>query len=445
MTAEAQASEAGYEYDLFVAYARADAEFVRETLLPSLKLPPTRVCLVHRLQIGSVRVAAIADAVTRSRYTIAVLSRAYLQEQWEQFGTNLALHVHANDARVIPLRLEQCVIPIPLQARIELDFTDPANWQSELDRLSELLRGGAVAGESPITPSPTAGMGGRWFLPLCVMAAAASLLIYWLRLKEDRSMVRFSAAKIRPGVFGAGSRPAECRALTSDEDCAELADPQSIVQVDVQAFELDRYEVTNEEFAAWLNASGNVKMGEYGIITTRTDPQLPLVRIEKCGEALTVGLDSRVHVAAGTKRWPVICVSWYGADEYCRAHGKRLPLETEWELAAKGADGRPFPWGSESPRPGGVAFAPLDEGQRPRDVGSSRQDISPDGVYDLGGNAAEWVQGRRSSAGTRTLRGGSFHSTPCRLLGSGCRHITPDKYQKDIGFRCARSVIELPR
>jgi formylglycine-generating enzyme required for sulfatase activity len=69
--------------------------------------------------------------------------------------------------------------------------------------------------------------------------------------------------------------------------------------------------------------------------------------------------------------------------------------------------------------------------------------VSPEGVHDLGGNAAEWVEDRRGNPREKTLRGGGFGSIgPCHLLGSGCSHIAADKYQKDIGFRCARSVID---
>jgi formylglycine-generating enzyme required for sulfatase activity len=182
----------------------------------------------------------------------------------------------------------------------------------------------------------------------------------------------------------------------------------------------------------------------YGMVTTRGDPTIPLLRAEKCGDGLTITPDNRAQVTAEAAHWPVLCVSWYGANEYCRAHGKRLPLETEWELAAKGTEGRPFPWGYDLPRQDGVSFDRRGTASvHPRDVGTSLQDVSPEGVYDLGGNAAEWVEDRHGNPSKKTLRGGGFGSLgPCPLLSSGCRHIPPDKYQLDIGFRCARSVIE---
>jgi formylglycine-generating enzyme required for sulfatase activity len=252
-------------------------------------------------------------------------------------------------------------------------------------------------------------------------------------------------------VFAADSRPQECRALTANEDCAVLEHPENVEKTHVASFDLDRREVTNEAFAAWLNANIDLwKLAPYGIVTTRHEPVIPLLRTEKCGDGLTITPENRAHVTAEAARWPVVCVSWYGANEYCRAHGKRLPLDVEWELAAKGTEGRPFPWGDDLPRQDGVAFE-LRSGTagHPRPVGDAPQDVSPEGVHDLGGNAAEWVEDRRgnpSEQSHKTLRGGSFASIgPCYLLGSGCSHIPADKYQKDIGFRCARSVIDRPQ
>jgi formylglycine-generating enzyme required for sulfatase activity len=296
-------------------------------------------------------------------------------------------------------------------------------------------------------------------------AAGALLVLVWLLLRFEPStsqspakpstsppppsgMARFSAASIRPGVFAAGSRPQECSALTTSEDCAELEHPERVGATHVEAFDLDRFEVANGEFAAWLNRNVDLwKLTPYGIVTTRNEPAIPLLRTEKCGDGLTITPENRAHVTAEAARWPVGCVAWDGADAYCRAQGKRLPLETEWELAAKGPEGRPFPWGTDLPRQDGVAFE-LRYGAavHPRVGGDSPQDVSPEGVHDLGGNVAEWVEDRRGSPNQKTLRGGGFGTIgPCHLLGSGCRHIPPNKYQKDIGFRCARSVIDRQR
>jgi formylglycine-generating enzyme required for sulfatase activity len=251
------------------------------------------------------------------------------------------------------------------------------------------------------------------------------------------------------GVFAAGSRPAECSALIASEDCAERADLEAVREARVEPFDLDHLEVTNGEFAAWLNANVDLWQppGDDGIVATRRTPPVRVVRTTRCGDGLTITPEGRAQVTAESARRPVVCVTWHGADEYCRAQGKRLPLEAEWELAAKGAEGRPFPWGVEPPKQDGVAFELRHGAQvHPRDVGASPQDVSPDGVYDLGGNVAEWVEDRRGNLEQKTLRGGSFASSgPCHLLSSSCARAAGDSYHKDLGFRCARSVIDRPR
>jgi formylglycine-generating enzyme required for sulfatase activity len=447
---------ATHEFDLFVIHATDDATFVREHLLPALALPSHRVLLVDELPLGGLVASEIDRGVSRSRYTIVVLSPAYLEDRWADFGAELATHLSLRDARVIPLRLVACELPVRLEARVALDFTDTRRWAWETARLRDLL----------CTPAPVAApipfpyrhqRPRRRWMPALVggPAAGAALVLSGVLLwpthpppqPPPEDMARFAATTIRLGVFDTAVRPQECSALTASEDCAVLDHPDTVAEAHVAAFDLDRREVTNAELAAWLNASVDLwQLTPYSIVTTRGVPPIPLVRTEKCGDGLTITPDNRAHVTAEAARWPAMCVSWYGANEYCRAHGKRLPLEAEWEFAAKGASRRPFPWGDDLPRQDGVSFDRRGTASvHPQAVGDSLQDVSPEGVYDLAGNAAEWVEDRRGNPSQKTLRGGSFGSIgPCHLLGSGCRHIPPDKYQKDIGFRCARSVIEQP-
>lgn len=448
---------AAHLFDLFVIHAAADAEFVRGYLLPALNLPSSRVLLIDELPPGAVVASEIERGVLRSRFTVVVLSLAYLEARWAVFGELLASHLSVEDVRIIPLRLADCALPLRLQARVSLDFTDRARWEGETARLRGLLHTSAPATEPTFDPEPGRKAPGRQVFGMLGGATACALLASaWFLLRPDpqdqapplRDMVRFAAANVHLGVFAAGSRPPECSTLTASEDCAELEHSEKVGEVHVASFDLDRFEVTNEELAAWLNANVELwKLTSYGIVTTRHEPALPLLRTEKCGDGLTITPGNRAHVTAAVARRPVVCVSWYGANEYCRTQGKRLPLDTEWELAAKGAEGRPFPWGADLPRQDGVAFE-LRSGTavHPRAVGDSPQDVSPEGVHDLGGNVAEWVEDGRGNPGEKTLRGGSFASVgPCHLLGSGCERILANKHQKDIGFRCARSVIDQPR
>lgn len=279
---------------------------------------------------------------------------------------------------------------------------------------------------------------------ICLVACVAVAFRSWKR----SSMVRFAATTVRMGVFAPGSRPMECNALFATEDCAERTHPERATETRLEAFELDRMETTNGEFADWLNDNMPLwqRSDKNGIVVTRKEPVVTLIRTTQCGDGLTISSTGRAQVTGESANWPVVCVSWYAANAYCGAHGKRLPLEAEWEYAAKGAEARPFPWGSELPRHDGVAFE-LGHGAHvhPRSVGASPQDVTPEGVHDLGGNVAEWVEDRQGDPEMKKLRGGSFHSRVCYLLSSGCQWTNAsDVKHKDLGFRCARSAVKSP-
>nr|MCU0686009.1 SUMF1/EgtB/PvdO family nonheme iron enzyme [Polyangiaceae bacterium] len=297
-----------------------------------------------------------------------------------------------------------------------------------------------------------------------------------LREAEARpDMVPVAGGTVRLGAFDAASRPAECAALTPDDDCTEATHPERSRTLEVSAFFLDAREVTNEDFAFWLDesAKGWHLGGErQGTVQTNDDPPRPLAH---AGDACEGGLvvapptpdgsvppeariaddarkaelapdateprSARIVVRRGYERRPVVCVTWQGASDYCRAQGKRLPTEAEWELAAKGARSRPFPWGAERPRPEGVAFGGLAYALAgPRDVTTSARDRTPEGVFDLGGNVAEWTQSG-AGADRRVARGGSWASANlCHVLGSSCAFRPPTTYASDLGVRCARAT-----
>jgi hypothetical protein len=143
-------------FDLFIVHAVADTDFVRGYLLPALNLPPSRMLLSDDLPLGAMIASEIERGVSRSRFTVAVLSPSYLADRWAMFGEQLASHLGAGDVRVIPLRLTDCQLPLRLEAHVSLDFTDRARWKAEATRLRELLNASAPADEQ--LPCPYPGM-----------------------------------------------------------------------------------------------------------------------------------------------------------------------------------------------------------------------------------------------------------------------------------------------
>ncbi len=193
------------------------------------------------------------------------------------------------------------------------------------------------------------------------------------------------------------------------------------VLVEVGAFWIDRYEVTNAEYMAFVRATGHRPP------MFADDPEF------------------------NRPDQPVTGVSWDDAEAYCRWRGKRLPTEREWEKAARGEDGRLYPWGDTF----GAELAYL-EGELPATVGSHRGDVSPYGVYDMAGNVSEWVAdmfvaGQACSSGicpTPTeiddddfrafLRGGHFQGLPHMAKVYERIFDYPDTVAEFFGFRCVR-------
>ena len=210
--------------------------------------------------------------------------------------------------------------------------------------------------------------------------------------------------------------------------------------VTVSAFEIDRHEVTVGEFVSWLATH------------PQHDRAFPNVRLDP--------ETKRCTAAPGREQLPIAGVTWDDARRYCEAVGKRLPTEAEWELAARGTQRRKYPWGSEPPQCTGVIFArELDRAcslGSPGDaapVGTAAQDVTPEGVFDLGGNVSEWTAdggGERPRCDgpcvdpqvpegvTRVVRGGHWGAFSGQLRAAARSAIDPKTARTNLGFRCAR-------
>jgi formylglycine-generating enzyme required for sulfatase activity len=213
--------------------------------------------------------------------------------------------------------------------------------------------------------------------------------------------------------------------------------PIHAVQLD--AYWVDQLEVTNTMYAGFLNAKGNQTEG--GL--TWLDPLDPFTWVQ-AKEGLWQPL-------AGRENYPVVGVSWYGANAYCTWAGRQLPTEAQWEYAAKGTDQRRFPWGNEDLDCDRARYSGC--GNLPVEAGSLELGLSPFGVFDLAGNVAEWVNDRYAAdyylespqenpSGPangyyRVIRGGYWGSTYIALQTTHRDWAGADHRESGVGFRCA--------
>jgi formylglycine-generating enzyme len=218
----------------------------------------------------------------------------------------------------------------------------------------------------------------------------------------------------------------------------------------VRGFAMDRHEVTNRQFAAFVAATGHVseatRIGWSSLFDRRTGRWLP---VPGADWQHPEGPGSSI---AGRPRHPVVHVSWADASAYAGWAGKRLPTEAEWEWAARGGlRHAEYPWGNQL-RPGGRYMANISNGALVADdrdpdgfasvapVGSFP--VNGYGLADMAGNVWEWTADRFSRDGAdRTIRGGSWLCSKDYCTGyrvSARQGTAPDSALNHLGFRCVR-------
>jgi formylglycine-generating enzyme required for sulfatase activity len=248
-------------------------------------------------------------------------------------------------------------------------------------------------------------------------------------------------------------RVEECRQGVRPENrdrCEEwFRDEGPQREVFVDAFSIDRHEVTNALFERFVGATSHRTTAEiegWGWVFMPATGKWDKVQ----------GATWRAPGGPGTTAQPthpVVQVSWYDAEAYCKWAGKRLPTEAEWEKAARGIDGRRYPWGDDW-NPAHANGDLTVKATRP--VGSYPSGASPYGIQDMAGNVFEWIadaydpgyyqtgptrnpQGPGSGT-QRGLRGGGWHSRPIAIRTTTRSTGVPGFRYNYTGFRCAKGL-----
>lgn len=225
-------------------------------------------------------------------------------------------------------------------------------------------------------------------------------------------------------LMGSDELDREAKAVQYGDNRPWYANEKPARKVRLKDFYIDRHEVTNAGYLKFVKAK-NHRQPEYWQ-----------------NGAFSSNLDNV----------PVVMVDWHDAKAYCEWDGKRLPSEAEWEKAARGLDGRRFPWGNEFDIKKTNALGAYN-GLLP--VGTLDDGKSPYGVYDMAGNVQEWVEDwykpypgndfkdKDYGEKRKVVRGGGWggmghYSLQFYLRTSFRNTAPPDGRFNDLGFRCAK-------
>lgn len=217
-----------------------------------------------------------------------------------------------------------------------------------------------------------------------------------------------------------------------------------IQRISLPTYFVDKTEVTNEEFEKFILAGGYEKKKYW------TEAGWEFIKDNNIlhHKGLSQGSFSAPNL-------PVTGISWYEADAFCRWAGKRLPTEEEWEKAARGTDGRTYPWGNR------MDFSRLayqsSNVHRTLPVGSFPKGASPYGALDMAGNVWEWTASAYKGADYKyailnaknaprqdklmIIKGGAWGSNRNQFECSYQYYERKDVTQFHIGFRCVSNTV----
>lgn len=254
--------------------------------------------------------------------------------------------------------------------------------------------------------------------------------------------------------------------IGSADGSASARPPHSVT---LEPFLIDIYETTNAQFATFLNtldvtAKRDVRAGDLrpddleGPDADRlwggsSGNDRAFIEMDDTDARIGI-VDGRFTPEPGFADHPVSESTWQGALAFCMWRGARLPTEAEWEAAARGTQARTYPWGEATPTHEHAVFGRRRGATDP--VGRHPKGATPEGVFDLSGNEAEWTSslfwpypynaedGREDPMGERVTRGGDhvFDVAPDQLTGVFRDGFSrnPGRGHRHIGFRCAKDA-----
>ncbi|MGE5376893.1 MAG: SUMF1/EgtB/PvdO family nonheme iron enzyme [Bacteroidota bacterium] len=435
---------------VFVSYSRKDIAFVQR-LAADLKNAGIEVWYdVSGIAGGDRWRSEIENALRNCQYVIVVLSPDAILSQWVEreflFSYNLK-------RKIIPLMYRSCEIPLnyvdlniidvqgdnyarnfyQILEALRID-TDMAKIKSPPHRTRyqyiALISGGAMIVVALLAAPWLRGM----FLPVSPLPTS-TLEMAGVPMSEPSSTATESlgATAMVPSPVSEPSEimdsegvammfvPAGSFTMGSDQTNPDEVPVHSVF---LDSFYIDKYEVTNALYRACVDAN------------VCSPPK-----------------DVNDYLNSQYADHPVVYVDWNMAKMYCEWRGAKLPTEAQWEKAARGTDGRTYPWGEDIDC---SEANYLDCAGGTSSVTAHPGGASPYGIYDMAGNVWEWVAdwysdtyyqispandpGGPGDGKLKIVRGGAWNVGPSAVYSSLRNQKSPNVFDNDIGIRCARDV-----
>lgn len=373
---------------VFISHAHQDAATARR-LAADLAAAGRPVWIApDSILPGEQWVDAIGRGLEMSGVFVLLLSPEAVASNWVRYETNLAIVLEKRGRMdIIPLDWQPCEPPITWQGYQYLPFR---YYNDDLAALLARLDGRAVQHDRRI------------------------------HAKSGIELIRIPAG---PFLYGSSD---------SDKMALDREKPQRTV--DLPEYWIGRNPVTNAQFARFVQAANYRTTAEIkGQGRAWTGSKWDWVKGADWRHPS--GPESSI---AGKNDHPVVQVSWDDAQAFCAWAGLTLPTEEQWEKASRGADGRIWPWGDDTPTDRHCNFNMNVKDTTPVGRYSPRGD-GPYGCVDMAGNVWEWTGSWYEIDKTRALRGGSWVNLVQLTRAAYRLVVTPDLWFNGVGFR----VVEL--
>jgi hypothetical protein len=374
----------------------------------------------------------IEKVVNESDVVIVCLSKQFNQEGFRQkevrWALDKAMEKPEGEIFIIPARLEECEILKSLSRWHWVDLFAEDGYEMLMRALR--ARADTISAVLPDTQPPR-----KWNTQIIIATIAVIIFIVFAAIFGLPWKQWFPAAPdnvtVTPTNTIISTPPSPIVPMSLvPAGTFTMGEDSEAHTVDLNAFYIDKYEVTNVLYKACEDAGGC------------TPPQ-----------NTSSYTHSSYYGNSEFDDYPVIYVDWNQAKAYCEWRGASLPTEAQWEKAARGTDARTYPWGE------GINCERVNHWGEKSCVGDTTpvgyydNGTSPYGIYDLAGNVWEWTSslyktypydasdGREdlNSSDSRVLRGGSWNYGDDDVRSALRYGITPSGFGNNIGFRCADS------